>query len=234
MLMVPGDHIALRVSDGTRMRAYIARPERPSGAGLIIFQEAFGVNAHIRDVTERFAREGYLALAPELYHRFGEGIDIAYTDGQGATTYRDRIELGPLAEDIRAAYDWLTLELKGERIASVGFCMGGRASFFANETVPLRCAVSFYGGKIAETLLDRAADLGSPQLMLWGGLDKNITHEQKRAIVDRLDELKKPYVSVEFSDAGHGFFCDARAAYHPKAAAIAWPLTLAFLKEHLA
>ncbi|OGG47505.1 hypothetical protein A3D66_00425 [Candidatus Kaiserbacteria bacterium RIFCSPHIGHO2_02_FULL_50_9] len=226
-----GEYVTLKISNGSEMRGCVARPERGNGCGVVILQEAFGVNAHIRNVAERFAREGYLAIAPELYHRSGVGVEILYTDGQTAAAYRDSIVDEPLAADLRAAYDWLKSQV-GEKIASVGFCMGGRASFFANEVLPLTCAVSFYGGRIAETLLEKAEDLHGPQLMLWGGLDKHIKYKQKRAIVDRLEELKKSYVNVDFSDADHGFFCDARANYNPKAAAIAWPLTLAFLKQH--
>ncbi|HEY4517604.1 MAG TPA: dienelactone hydrolase family protein [Candidatus Paceibacterota bacterium] len=226
-----GEWIPLKVSDGSNMRGYLARPETQNGYGLLIIQEAFGVNAHIRDVTERFAAEGYLAIAPELYHRTGEGVEIAYTDMQGASPHREALTDDALIADLQAAYDWLAGEV-GEKVASVGFCMGGSASFLANTLFPLTCAVSFYGGKIADAYLERALQLHGPMLMLWGGLDKHISQEQKRKIVDKLDYLMRPYVNIDFSNADHGFFCDARAAYNPKAAAVAWPLVLAFLKTH--
>jgi len=108
--------------------------------------------------------------------------------------------------------------------------MGGRASFLANSILPLRAAVSFYGGRIAPDLLDRAPFMQGPILLFWGGLDHHITPDLRRAVTDALDASKKTYVNVEFSDADHGFFCDERASYRPQAARQAWSLMLEFLK----
>jgi carboxymethylenebutenolidase len=113
----------------------------------------------------------------------------------------------------------------------VGFCMGGRVSFLANSVVPVRKAVSFYGGGIAPGLLDRAAKLHGPALLIWGGLDKHITPEHRKAVTDALSAQRKTYVNVEFSNADHAFFCDDRAAYEPHAARQAWALTLEFLQS---
>jgi carboxymethylenebutenolidase len=230
----PGEWVELSVSDGTAMRAYVVRPKRANGAGLIVIQEAFGVNAHIRDVAERFAQEGYLAIAPELYHRTGRGVEISYTDVASAGPHREGLTDERLSADLASAYTWIAGEqvvTKGN-IASVGFCMGGRASFLANATLPLRAAVSFYGGRITETLLDRARALSGPQLFVWGGLDTHIPQSSKRPLIDMLDELKKPYVNVDVSYAGHGFFCNERESYSEKGAKQVWPLTLAFLSSY--
>jgi carboxymethylenebutenolidase len=134
--------------------------------------------------------------------------------------------------DIRAAYDWLysNAQVKPTEIASVGFCMGGRASFIANSALPLRAAVSFYGGGIAPALLDRASKQHAPLLLIWGGLDKHITSEHRKAVTDALSAHQKTYVNVEFARADHGFFCDERASYEPHAACQAWALTLEFLR----
>ena len=116
--------------------------------------------------------------------------------------------------------------------------MGGRAAFLASTVLPLQCAISFYGGGIAPNafdasgLLERAKDVRAPLLLFWGGLDKHIGPEQMRAVTEALRAEGKDFASVEFSAADHGFFCDARASYHAKAAAQAWPLTLAFLQAH--
>jgi carboxymethylenebutenolidase len=104
-------------------------------------------------------------------------------------------------------------------------------SFIANSIVPLRGAVSFYGGGIAPGLLDRAAKLQAPSLFVWGGLDKHITPEHRKAVVDALSEQKKIFVNAEFSRADHGFFCDERAAYETNSARQAWALTLEFLRS---
>ena len=109
--------------------------------------------------------------------------------------------------------------------------MGGKASFIANSIVALRAAVSFYGGGIAPGLLDRAAKLQAPSLFIWGGMDKHIPPEQRRAVADALSAEKKIYVNTEFSRADHGFFCDERAAYEPHSAKQAWALTLEFLRS---
>lgn len=234
------DYVELKVSDGTTMRAWTARPmARSAHPGLLVLQEAFGVNAHIRDVTERFAREGYVAIAPELFHRTAApGFEGRYDDFASVAPHMRAMKEDALEADERAAYDWLRENIANDAlISAIGYCMGGRAAFLAGLTLPLACAVSYYGGGIAPNpttpgLLGRAAELQSPILLFWGGKDKHITPEQRRAVNDTLTAEGKDFVQVEISDADHGFFCDARPSYSPMAAALAWPLTLAFLKTH--
>lgn len=109
--------------------------------------------------------------------------------------------------------------------------MGGRMAFLANATLPLRAAASFYGGGIAPGLLDRASQLHGPILLCWGGLDKHISPEQRQAVTDALRKAGKSYVNVEFSDADHGFNCDERASYQPRAARQSRALLLEFLRS---
>jgi carboxymethylenebutenolidase len=234
---VKTEFVTLPVSDGTSMRAYVARPfgEMPA-RGLIVGQEAFGVNAHIRDVTERFARQGYLAIAPEFYHRTGQNVEIRYDDFESAAPHIRALTDGGLEADLRAAHACLCANGTGGHfpVSAIGFCMGGRVAFLAALTLPIDSAVSFYGGGIAPGqrgpgLLGRAKDLRAPVLLVWGGKDKHVGPEQARAVTDALREAKKSYVSVEFSDADHGFFCDARPSYHAISAAQAWQLAVAFL-----
>jgi carboxymethylenebutenolidase len=235
------DFVNLSVTDGTSMRAYVARPEGAAGKnGLIVVQEAFGVNSHIRDVAERFAREGYVAIAPELFHRSAPGFDCRYDDFPTAMGQLQKLKTPEMEADMRAAYDWLRKDgLAGEApISAVGFCVGGRVAFLSALTLPLSCAVSFYGGGIAPSarggpgLLGRVNELARPMLLFWGGRDQHIGPEQMNAVTDALRAAGKSFVNVEFSEADHGFFCDARPSYNPVAAAQAWPLTLAFLKTH--
>ncbi|HZP32360.1 MAG TPA: dienelactone hydrolase family protein [Candidatus Acidoferrales bacterium] len=239
---IKSEFVTTKVSDGTSMRLYVARP---SGAapqrGLLVMQEAFGVNAHIRDIAERFAREGFLAVAPELFHRSGTGFEGRYDDFPSAMVHLKELRDANLEADFRAAYDWLRANgvAAGSPVAAVGYCMGGRAAVLASLTLPLECAVSFYGGGIAPNpmnpgLLGRIKDLKNPVLLFWGGKDQHITLEQRRAVADALTAAGKSYVNVEFSEADHGFFCDARASYNPVAASQAWPLTLAFLNTYTA
>jgi carboxymethylenebutenolidase len=228
------EKVKLAVADGTRMAAYVVSPEGGGPhSGLLVFQEAFGVNHHIQSVCERFAAEGYVAIAPELFHRTAPpGFEVSYTDFPAVMPHMKAVTTETLELDIRAAYEWLTAntQVKASEISSVGFCMGGRASFIANSVVPLRAAVSFYGGGIATGLLDRVAKLQAPSLFIWGGLDKHITAEHRRAVTEALSVQQKIYVNVEFSRADHGFFCDERAAYELHSARQAWALTLEFLR----
>lgn len=228
----------IAVADGTRMAAYVAHPQRDGPLpGLLLFQEAFGVNHHIRNVAERFAGEGYVVIAPELFHRTAPpGFEAGYTDFPAVMPHLQAVTAETAELDTRAAYEWLRSnpQVRKNDISSIGFCLGGRVSFIANSTVPMRAAVSFYGGGIAPALLDRTAKLHGAMLFVWGGLDKHIPPEQRRAVTDALTAHKKIYVNAEFSRADHGFFCDERAAYEPISARQAWALTLEFLRSERA
>jgi carboxymethylenebutenolidase len=233
--------VTLPVSDGTEMHAYVARPAGGgTGLGLMVFQEAFGVNAHIRDVAERFARAGYTAIAPALFHRTAPDFEGSYTDFSAVMPHMQALTDEGQSADIQAAYQWLTSGDGGQAraVGSIGYCMGGRSSFLADTLVPVQASVSYYGGGIAPSgrfpdLLGRAADLHAPILLVWGGKDSHIPPEQTRAVEDALIAAGKPYASITFSEADHGFFCDVRAAYNPEASHQAWALTLAFFEMHL-
>lgn len=234
---IRSEYVQLTVNDGTTMRAWTARPkDEGEFPGLLVLQEAFGVNAHIRDVAGRFAREGYVALAPELFHRTGPGFEGQYNNFPGVMPHMKALNDTAMAADLRAAYDWLRGAIgPNPPICAVGYCMGGRAAFLAALTVPLAGAISYYGGGIAPNatnagLLGRASGLQAPLLLFWGGRDRHITPEHVKATTGALRAAGKNFVNVEISNADHGFFCDARPSYSPAAAALAWPLTLAFLQ----
>lgn len=228
------ENVTLAVDDGTQMAAYMARPKDGKRLpGVIVLQEAYGVNSHIRDVTERLAAEGYVAIAPELFHRTAPGFQGDYTNFPAVMPHMRAVTPATAEADLRAALAWLQAApfVERERIYSVGFCMGGRISYLANAALPLRAAASFYGGGIAPDLLDRASALHGPMLLIWGGLDKHIGSEQRGAVVEALARNKKTWVNLEFSDADHGFFCNERAAWQPRAARQSWALLLEFLRS---
>jgi carboxymethylenebutenolidase len=238
---IRSEYVELKVSDGTTMQAWTARPVATGSLpGLLVFQEAFGVNAHIRDITQRFAREGFIAIAPELFHRTGPGFEGSYDAFPTTLPHVNALKDDQMEADERAAFEWLTAQGVTEgRVGAVGYCMGGRAAFLAGLSLPVGCATSYYGGGIAPRgtnpgLLMRAKGLCCAVLLFWGGKDKHITQDQVRAVRDTLSDAGKNFINVEFSDADHGFFCDARASYNPTAAAEAWPFTLAFLRLHTA
>lgn len=234
--------ITLKVSDGTSMRAFVAQPQRAEKLpGLLVFQEAFGVNEHIRDVTARFAREGFLAIAPELFHRTAApGFESNYSDFTSVMPHVSALKDAGIEADIRAAHEWLQKQsaFDLQRAACVGFCMGGRVSFQADLILPLGAAISFYGGGVAPRegnagLLKRTGEIHGPILLFWGGLDRHIGPEQRRAVSDALRDAHKTFASMEFADADHAFFCDARPAYNKHAAEQSWNLSLEFLRSNL-
>ncbi len=237
--------VTLKVADGTSMNAYASRP---SGAGpspgLLVFQEAFGLNHYIRGMADRLAREGYFTLAPELFHRSAPGFEGSYTDFSAVMPHVRALTNEGLEADVKAAFNFMTKDSRVApgRVGAIGFCMGGRTSFLAAAACPLRAAVSFYGSGIAPVktalisnpgLLDRAPRISGPLLLFWGGQDKNITRDHHRQVADALAQAGKKFASVEFSYADHGFFCDERASYNAEASKLAWPMVLDFLRSNL-
>ena len=235
--MAQTNNLTLSVPDGTSMQVFIASPEGTGPfPGLILFQEAFGVNAHIKDVAERFAKEGYVVIAPELFHRTAPpGFEGPYGDFASIAPHFQGITEAGLEADITACWGWLQSQanLHKSKIACTGYCLGGRVSFIANSILPFKAAVCYYGGRIVPDLLKRVPSLHAPMLFCWGGLDKHIPQEHVDAITTELKKENKPYANIVFSYADHAFFCDARPSYNPEAAAEAWALTLAFLKNKL-
>jgi carboxymethylenebutenolidase len=233
MAEVVTQKVSLSVTDGSEMQAFVAQPsgeqQRP---GLMLFQEAFGVNSHIRDVAERFAREGLTVIAPELFHRTAPpGIEIPYDKFSDAQPHMKALTPDALKLDIRAAYDWLRGQRNvfHDRIACVGFCMGGRVSFLASASVPIQGAVSFSGGGISPALLGEVPNLKATMLFFWGGFDKHNGPESIRQLADACHHHGRTFVNVEISNADHGFFNDLRPAYNAAAAELGWKLTLSFL-----
>ena len=225
------------VSDGGTMRLHVAKPDagKANGGAIMVFQEAFGVNDHIRDVAGRFADLGLVAVAPELFHRGGQGTVLPYDDIPAVMKFMgENISREGLEADILATAAWLRDEAKipSNKTASVGYCLGGRVSFMANAFVPLACAVHYYGG-IAPGFIDLVDKQHGPLLLNWAGLDPNQAPSSPRAAAYVLTAAKKDYTEIIFSQAEHGFFCDARPAiYNAGIARQAWALTKEFLAVH--
>lgn len=230
------EYISLIVKDASEMQAYVAQPEGISPfPAVIVLQEAFGVNAHIRDIADRLAKEGYIAIAPEIYHRTAPaGFETSYTDFSKAAPHFQAMTIEGMENDLQATYDWLQQQqnVQKESIASIGFCLGGRVSFIANTYLPLKAGISFYGGG-THTLLDRTKDLKSPHLFFWAGKDQHIKPEFVAEINKALTTAEKDFINVQISYVDHGFFCNERASYHPKAALESWALTRSFLENNL-
>src|SRR5215467_6236494 len=232
-----GEWVRLEVDDGTTTRAFVARP---SGSGphpgLIVIMEALGVNSHIRGVARRYADEGFLAIAPDVFHRAQENFEGTKLDWDLLKPLVSSLTTESLVSDTRAAHTWLAVQpdVDQSKVAAVGFCLGGRAAYLANSELPLAASISYYGGGIAQHLLDRAPRLNGPQLFFWGGKDANIKSEHTRAVVDALREAGKKFVNVEFSHANHGFFNEQLPErYDASAAEESWALAQRFLKDSL-
>lgn len=229
---MPQEWITLTTPQGESLRAWVARPAGREGSlpGVIVLQEVFGVNAHMRSITQRWAEAGFLAVCPELYHRDAPGFDGPYSDLASARIEASKITPEGLKRDLEACLHWLHAQ-GAVRPSAVGYCMGGRMAFLANALVPLHRAISCYGGMLHQQL-DRVKDLQAPHLFLWGGLDTAITWEQRPSLEQALQAQGKVYRSCVYGDAQHGFFCDARPEhFHGEAAAEGWAQKIAFFRS---
>jgi len=224
--------VQLQVADGTSMQAYTSFPGNYSANSpvIIVLQEAFGVNHHIRNIADRFAKEGFVAIAPELFHRSApKGYEGPYNNFAEVMPHYQALTTQGLEADLKATYHWLTeQQLNKNRIFSVGYCLGGKVSFLANIVLPLSAGVSYYGGR-TEEFAPRANELHGRHLFFWGGLDKHIHDEHIKTVTDALNAAGKEYINVKISYADHAFSCDERPAYNADATKEAWALTMAFL-----
>lgn len=233
---VETETIVIATPDGA-MPAHLARPsERGARPAVIVVQEAFGLNDHVRDVAGRLAGEGWVALAPDLYYRGGPGRTAAYSDLTTAIAMMAALTDDQIVADVDAAVEWLRAQpfVRGDRIAITGFCMGGRVSFLAACALApgkLAAAAPFYGGGIP---LERTATLTCPVLAFFGDQDAFIPMEQVRTLEAAAAGLGKSVEVVVYPGAPHGFFCNERDSYRAEAAADAWRRLGAFLATHLA
>jgi carboxymethylenebutenolidase len=226
--------IDLPIPDSAQMVTYVAFPNIENVVpAIIILPEAFGVNDHICRVADQFAANGYTVIVPELFHRsapkYWQGD---YNDFQSFMPHYTAVTNEGLLLDLEACYKWLIERhfVDKERIFSIGYSFGGRVSFLANAVLPLKAAVSYYGGGTDE-LADRAKNLHGRHLFFWAGLDKRIRNENIKPIIDALDANGKDYINVKMSYVDHGFNRDGYQSYNQMAADDAMALTFAFLKN---
>ncbi|NNN07592.1 MAG: dienelactone hydrolase family protein [Acidimicrobiaceae bacterium] len=211
-----------------------------SPRAVIVIQEAFGVNDHIREVTDRFAQAGYYAVAPELFHRAGSP-EIDYDDFPGAMAAMSEINADGIAHDLDAASSFLTAAgFAPSSTGIVGYCMGGTVTFFAATQGRVGVAASFYGGGIDvgrfgfPPLLELAPQLQVPWIGLYGDLDKGIPVQQVEALRLATAASNHDTMIVRYADAEHGFHCDGRPAVFNRDDAVdAHNRTLDFFAAHL-
>jgi carboxymethylenebutenolidase len=232
---IVSERVEIPLGEGGVMGGYLARPKGPGPfPGVIVYMEIFGVNAHIRDVTERVARESYVALAPDVFHRTAPGIELGYDEGgmgKGIELLM-RVRADEAISDARDAVAFLRErpEVRGSKLGAMGFCMGGHLAFLTACEAEVAAAASFYGGGIAAPqgpgggpgTLSRTPKIRGRVLCLFGGRDAMIPAAQVEAIRAALAARGGRDEVVVYPEADHGFFCDQRATYHEASARDAW------------
>jgi carboxymethylenebutenolidase len=211
-----------------------------NGVPLVVIQEAFGVNHHIRSVCDRLANEGFYTVAPEHFHRLGAHIEIPYGDRKQILPYLEKLSNDEILKDISATISFLTetKSVKAE-VSSIGFCMGGFSSVLAATELPLKKMVSFYGAGLVHSregvglapILDQLKKIKAQCLFFFGAEDASIPQSDIEAMRERLQKYKIKHEIIIFEGADHGFFCDERKSFHPEARDKAWKKLLEFLKS---
>ena len=219
-----GKTLKLTASDGHALGAYRADPAGAARGGVVVIQEIFGVNHHIRTVCDRLAAEGYVAVAPALFDRFAKNFESGYSPeeiGKARDLAMKNIDFDKMLLDTRAAQD----EIKAAgKTAIVGFCMGGSVSFLSAARLEgLSAASCFYGGQIVKFADEKPK---CPTQMHFGEKDEHIPMKDVDAI-----KSKRPDCEVFVYPAGHGFYCDERGSFHAPSAKQAWDRTLALFEK---
>jgi carboxymethylenebutenolidase len=224
--------VKLTANDGHVLSAYVARPQSEPIGTLVLIQEIFGVNGHIRRVADGFADDGFLVVVPALFDRYEQGVDLKYEgeDAKHAYELMGKLRTETALLDIAAAYE-LAKEA-GKGIGVVGFCFGGLMSWLTatrgeNLKMQPSCCVGYYPGGIGKFATEEPS---CPVMLHFGGNDSHIGKDQIEAVRSAHPEVEI-YV---YDNAGHGFNCDSRVDFYPPAAALARERTLSFLKTHIA
>jgi carboxymethylenebutenolidase len=223
--MQVGKTIDLKASDGHELKAYVAEPAgKPRGA-VVVVQEIFGVNSHIRSVADGYAADGYLAIAPAMFDRAQRGYDTGYTQPEIAAGVEimKKLDMGNAIKDVQAAID----HVKGAgNVGIVGYCWGGTVAFLAAARASgLAAAVSYYGGGVPGVADEKPK---VPLMFHFGETDQSIPLDKAKEAA-----AKHPDATTHYYPAGHGFNCDQRGSFHEASAKQARERSLEFFRKHL-
>jgi carboxymethylenebutenolidase len=221
-----GETLTLTAEDGHKFAAYRATPSGAPRGGLVVVQEIFGVNQHIRKVTDGFAADGYLSIAPALFDRVERGYETGYgpQDIERGRATRGKLTLDQAMMDVKATVK--ELAKAGVKVGVVGYCFGGTIAWLAATRIDgVSAAVGYYGGGIADTANETPR---CPVLLHFGETDQSIPKEHHAKI-----RAAHPTLPMHIYPAGHGFNCDQRASYHEPSAVLARSRTLDFVRRHL-
>ena len=240
---MPSSWVDINV-DNQNMEGYMTRPaEEGRYPAVIVIQEIWGVNSHIQYVTDRLPAQGYVGLAPAMFHREGPMTIGLHEETDSAFAWMGNCTDANMVADVRAAVEYLKAQpfVDPGKIGIVGFCFGGRVSYLAAASIPdIKATSVFYGGRILLPLggdgpspLAQTANINSPVLGLFGEEDQNPSPDDVTTIAAELEKAGKTYEFHQYPGCGHGFHCNARSSYRPESARDAWGKTIAWFDQHL-
>lgn len=231
-----GHWISISAADDGGFSGYLSLPPGGKGPGIVLVQEIWGVNAHIRAVADMYALAGFVVLAPDVFWRLAPRVDLDYDEAGTAQAFGfyQKVDTDKAAADVAAAVVALRQrpETDGNKVATLGYCLGGQLAYRAGALTEVDATVSFYGGGIDQHL-DIAGKITQPVLFHYAGDDAHITQANVAAVKTAFAE-KTNATFFSYPGVGHGFNCSGRTAvYNQRAAALATGRTLVFLAEHL-
>lgn len=221
------EFVKLRAADGHEFGAYLALPAGEPIAALVVVQEIFGVNAHIRSVADGYAKDGFLCVAPALFDRIEPGVELGYEgeDVQTARSMIPKLDFAKAVEDIQAALDYAA-DTSGANAGVIGYCLGGTLAWLSATRLRPTAVVGYYAGNIGKFATETPT---CPVMLHFGREDTHIPASEVEKVTSA-----HPEVEVYWYDAGHAFNCAPRANYNAAAAKEARERSVAFLKKHLA
>lgn len=221
-----GENLTITAADDHEFSAYVVRPAGEPIGGLVVVQEIFGVNEHIRRVADGFGKDGFLVVAPALFDRIQRGMELGYEgeDMQKAMALLPKLDFDKSVLDVKASMDFAG-RASGKKVGVVGYCFGGSMAWLAATRLNPAVAVGYYGGRIAHYVNETPC---APVMLHFGRQDAHIPAKDVEKI-----QAAHPEVEIYWYDAGHAFNRDVGAAYNPAAAKEARERTLSFLKKHL-
>ncbi|MDJ0728447.1 MAG: dienelactone hydrolase family protein [Crocosphaera sp.] len=233
-------------NNGLNIDSYLAMPKEDGVfPAVIVIQEIFGVNDHIRDVSRRFAQQGYVAISPAIYQRLAPGFETGYTPESIdiGRKYKNQTKASELLSDIQATIDYLyTLpQVKKTGVGTIGFCFGGHVVYLVSTLPDIKATASFYGAGIAnwkpgeegKATVECTPDIKGKLYAFFGTEDASIPQEQVDMIETTLRDNHIPHQVFRYEGAEHGFFCDQRGSYNSEAAQDAWQKVLELFKTEL-
>jgi len=219
-----GKTVTLKAADGAEIGAYMAQPTGKPRGGLVVIQEAFGVNAYVCSVVERYVAEGYTSIAPMIYDRQERGVELGYEgeDLNHARNLRRGLDWDQVIADVKAAMDAVA---SSGKVGIIGYCVGGSVAWMAAQRLPVAAAISYYGRDIVDWLEPKPP---CPVMLHYAETDNHIPLSNVETV-----RAAYPNLPIYVYPGQHGFDCDLRASFQPESAALARRRSSEFLAQHV-